>query len=88
MKKMSNLQVKFMKPYSLDRRQKIVSAYINGEGTFRQIARKFKICLSSVYRIIKQFLKLGRLAHLPIGGGPQPKLDSYKELIFNYHRSL
>lgn len=77
-----------MKPYSLDLREKIVSAYINGEGTFRQIARKFKICLSSAYRIIKGFLKFGRLDHLPIGGGPKPKLDSYKELIFKYHRSL
>ena len=84
MRKMSNSQVKFMKPYSLDLRQKIVSAYINGEGTFRQIARKFKISLSYVYRIIKQFLTLGRLVYLPIGGGPKPKLDSYKDLIFNY----
>ncbi|MBC6478501.1 MAG: helix-turn-helix domain-containing protein [Hormoscilla sp. GM7CHS1pb] len=62
----------------------MVSAYINGEGTFRQIARRFNICLSSVYRIIKQFFNFGRLAHLPIGGGPKPKLDSYKELIFKY----
>ena len=45
-----------MKPYSLDLGLKIVSAYINGEGTFRSSARRFKVCLSSVYIIIKKFL--------------------------------
>jgi len=38
----------------------------------------FKFCLHNYQKIFNS----GTLAHL--GGGPKPKLDSYKALIFNY----
>jgi transposase len=37
-----------MKAYSLDLRQKIVTAYDNQEGSLREIAKRFKVSLSFV----------------------------------------
>lgn len=73
-----------MKPYSRDLRQKIVEAYNNGEGSFRQLAHRFKVSLSFVQRLLKKFYETKSIEPLPIGGGPQPQLDSYSELILKY----
>ncbi|NER97514.1 MAG: transposase [Symploca sp. SIO1B1] len=73
-----------MKPYSQDLRQKIVESYQDGEGSFRQLAHRFKVSLSFVQRLIKKFNDTTSIEPLPIGGGPQPQLDSYYELILKY----
>lgn len=73
-----------MKPYSLDLRQKIVEAYQNGEGSLRQLAHRFKVSLSFVQRLLKKLADTKSIEPLPIGGGPQPQLDSYYEQILKY----
>jgi transposase len=73
-----------MKPYSLDLRQKIVEAYQNGEGSFRQLTHRFKVSLSFVQRLLKKFADTKSIEPLPIGRGPQAQLNSSYELILKH----
>jgi len=44
-----------MKAYSLDLRQKIIHAYINQEGSIRQVAQRFKVAKSFVQKLLKRY---------------------------------
>jgi transposase len=63
-----------MRAYSLDLRQKIVEAYLNGQGSMRQLATQFNVARSFVQKIIQRYQDEGTLAPKPRGGRVPPKL--------------
>ena len=51
-----------MKPYSLDLRQKIVDAYLEGTVSQRQLAKQFRVALSFIEKLLKQHRETGSIA--------------------------
>lgn len=51
-----------MKAYSLDLRQKIVDAYAEGNISQRQLARRFRVALSFIEKLLKQYRETGSIA--------------------------
>lgn len=70
-----------MKAYSLDLRQKILEAYLNQEGSIRQLAVRFKVAKSFIQKLIKRYKEEGTIEPLPHNGGPVAKLTGQKKLI-------
>jgi transposase len=64
-----------MRSYSLDLRQRVVAALDNLDGSFRQIARRFRVSLSFVTRLMQHRRQTGDLGPKPHGGGRRPALD-------------
>ena len=64
-----------MKPYSMDLRQRIAAAIDHGDGSFRQIARRFRVSLSFLARLLRRRRQAGTLEPKPHGGGHPPALD-------------
>ncbi|GAB5519294.1 MAG: hypothetical protein RhofKO_15450 [Rhodothermales bacterium] len=65
-----------MHGYSTDLRQRVVQAYLDGEGSHAQLAHRFKVSAKTVYNWIKRFRQTGSVEPAGYAGGPQPKLDS------------
>src|SRR3954464_12422759 len=63
-----------MTPYSQDLRQRILETVERGEGSLRQIARRFLVSLSSVTRLLQLHRSTGSLQPRPHGGGNPAKL--------------
>ena len=57
-----------MKPYSMDLRQRIAAAIDHGEGSFREIARRFRVSLSLIARLLRRRRQAGTLEPKPHGG--------------------
>ena len=70
-----------MKAYSLDLRQKIAAAYDNQEGSLREIAKRFKVSLSFVQRLMKRYRETGKLEAAAGGRGFAAKLADYERLV-------
>ena len=70
-----------MKAYSLDLRQKIIDAYNNKEGSYRQLAKRFRVSLSFVQTLLKRYRETGTLEPKPHGGGQSPKLSSEQSAL-------
>jgi len=70
-----------MKSYSNDLRKKIIEAYQKKEGSLRELAKRFSVSFSFVWRVVKRFRKLGSVAPKPHGGGHKPKLDQVDLVI-------
>lgn len=51
-----------MKAYSLDLRQKIVDTYAEGNVSQRQLAKQFRVALSFIEKLLKQYRETGRIA--------------------------
>jgi transposase len=64
-----------MKAYSLDLRQKIVSAYELGVGSQRELAKTFGVSRPFVERLLRRHKTTGDIAPRPHGGGQRPRLD-------------
>jgi transposase len=64
-----------MDPYSIDLRQRIVDAYRKGEGSVRELARRFVVSPNTVQNYLNLERETGSVAPRPHGGGPAPKLD-------------
>ena len=60
------------RPYSLDLRERVVSAFASGESC-RSVARKFGVCVSSVVKWSQRKRKTGSAAAYPMGG-KRPRL--------------
>jgi transposase len=58
-----------MTPYSHDLRQRILDTVQRGEGTIRQIARRFLVSVSFVTRLLQLHRTTGSLEPRPHGGG-------------------
>lgn len=63
-----------MKAYSLDLRQKIVEAYLGGQGSMQQMAEQFNVARSFVQKLVKRYQDEGTLEPKPRGGNVAPKL--------------
>jgi len=63
-----------MTPYSQDLRQRILETAERGEGSLRQIARRFLVSLSFVTRLLHLYRSTGSLQPRPHGGGNPAKL--------------
>lgn len=70
-----------MKDYSIDLRTKIIEAYNNRESSQRQLAKRFKVSLSFVQKLLKRYRETGTLAPLPRGKGFPPKLAKYTDVV-------
>ena len=77
-----------MKAYSIDLRQKIIEVYENEEISQRQLAKRFRVALSFIVKLIKQYRETGEIAPKPFRGGVKLKLtpeqlESLANLIEN-----
>src|SRR5207253_7664682 len=75
-----------MTPYWQDLRQRVIDTVRRGEGSLRQIARRFLVSVSFVTRLLRTHRDTGALEPKPHGGGnpavltPQD-LERLRELI-------
>ena len=58
-----------MKPYSSDLREKIIQAYLNGNGSLRDIAERFLVSLNFVWLLWQHYLATGSVEPKPHAGG-------------------
>src|SRR4051794_29579097 len=75
-----------MTPYSHDLRQRVLDTVQSGEGSLRQIARRFRVSVSFVTRLLKRYRSTSLLEPKPHGGGHPPvlgpeDLERLRELI-------
>jgi transposase len=63
-----------MGPYSKDLRERVAAAVDHGEGSQREIARRFRVSLTFVFRLLRRRRDAGTLDPKPHGGGPPPTL--------------
>ena len=74
-----------MNPYSIDRRQKIIEAYQNSEGSQRQLDTRFKVSLGFIQNLLNRYRQDGTLEPRPKQNGFLPKLaakeTAVKELV-------
>ena len=68
-------------PCSLELRQRIVDAYENGEGTYEDIARRFKVGVASVSRYLRLHRYGGDLAASPLGGKRRGITEEHEEFL-------
>lgn len=61
--------------YSLDLRQRVIEAYTNGEGSMRQLGRRFKVSLNFVKRLIQRFRGEASLRPKAHAGGRRALVD-------------
>jgi transposase len=64
-----------MKPYSIDLRQKIVDTYLEGKISQRKLATRFKVALSFVQKVLKQYRETGDIAPKVRKEQTPPKLN-------------
>jgi len=74
------------KPYSRDLRNKIMEAYQNGEGSMRQLGKRFKVSVTFIFTLVKRLSQTGSIDPKPHGGGRSPGVkaegqDFLKQLI-------
>jgi transposase len=65
-----------MKAYSLDLRQRVVSAYEQGHGSIPEIAAQFSVSTGFVKRMLRQWRLTGDLAARAHGGGKPASLTA------------
>src|SRR5215208_3319210 len=63
-----------MTPYSQDLRQRVLDTVRRGEGSSRQIARRFPVSVSFVTRLLNRYRRTSSLEPKPHGGGHPPSL--------------
>lgn len=70
-----------MRPYSLDFRQKIIETYKEENLSQRQLAKRFRVALSFIQKLIKQWRETGNLNPKPHGGGQKLKFSSEQIIL-------
>ena len=63
-----------MGPYSMDLREWVAAAIDAGEGSQRQVAKRFRVSVSFVTRLVQRRRDADTLAPKPHGGWPRPVL--------------
>ena len=61
-------------PLSIDLRQRVLAAYQDKEGSMRHLSERFKVSLSFVRDLTRQYRQTGTVAPTPHGGGAIAKL--------------
>ncbi|OAD22458.1 protein containing Paired box protein [Candidatus Thiomargarita nelsonii] len=64
------------KPYSRDLRHKIIEAYKNGEGSMRQLGKRFKVSVTFIFSLLKRLSQTGSIDPQPHGGGRSPAVKA------------
>jgi transposase len=64
-----------MRPLSNDLRKRIIAAVDNREGSRRELARRFKVDVSCITRLLQLRRQTGSIEPRPHGGGITPTLD-------------
>ena len=64
-----------MKAYSLDLRERVVQAYLDDEGSQRELAERFKVSPDFVYRLMKRYRETGTVAPAPSRAVQAAKID-------------
>src|SRR5262249_52811794 len=64
-----------MGPLSNDLRERVVAAVDHHEGSRREIARRFRVSVSFITRLLRLRRETGSLEPRPHGGGQPPALD-------------
>jgi transposase len=64
-----------MNAYSMDLRQRVVSACDSREGTREQIAARFSVSVRWIGELLRRRRETGSIAPRPRGGGRPPALD-------------
>src|SRR5437764_13570566 len=71
-----------MTPYSQDLRERILETVQRGEGSMRQIARRFLVSLSFVIRLLQLYRRTGSLQPQPHrGGNPAARAPEHWERL-------
>ncbi|NEO20402.1 MULTISPECIES: IS630 transposase-related protein [unclassified Moorena] len=70
-----------MKAYSVDIRTKIITAYLDCEGSITQLSKRFKVSRDFVFIIIKKFKDTGDLSPGKQGNNRASKLEPFTEFI-------
>lgn len=70
-----------MRAYSNDLRQKVIDAYLKGEGSMRQLAKRFSVSLNFVWLLIERYRRTGGVNPKPHGGGQRRKLSPEQEQV-------
>lgn len=65
-----------MRPDSSDLREPVAAAVDHGEGSLREIARRFQVSTSFIVRLLQRRRDAGTQAPKPHGSGPPPALGS------------
>ena len=58
-----------MRPYSMDLRERVAAAIDAGEGSQRQVAKRFRVSVSFVTRLVQRRRDAGTLAPNPTAAG-------------------
>ena len=70
-----------MKAYSIDLRQKIIETYEMEKISQRQLAGRFRVALSFITKLLKQYRETGDIAPKPNRGGVKLKLNREQLII-------
>jgi len=68
------------KPYSIDLRERVVSAVESGE-TCRAVGKHFGVAVSSVVKWRQRYRRTGSVAPGQMGGHRKPVLEPYRDFI-------
>ena len=63
-----------MGPYSMDLRERVAAAIDAGEGSQRQVAKRFRVSVLFITRLVQRRRDAGTLTLKPHDGGPWPAL--------------
>jgi transposase len=70
-----------MKPYSLDLRERVVSAVENGDSSFRKVAQRFAVSKTCVERWVIQKRTQGHIVPRKQGGSVSTMMEHKAQLI-------
>lgn len=70
-----------MKPYSIDLREKIVTAYSQGDTSVRKVAERFGVAKSLVQKLLSLQKTQGHLEPIQQSGGMKGELDGCESCI-------
>lgn len=70
-----------MRTFSLDLRERILAAYDNQEGTREDIAKRYRVSLGMVKKLLQQRRRLGDLRPQHHRSGRKPKLAEHHEAL-------
>ena len=63
-----------MPTYSVDLRQRVLEAYLNGEGSQEQVAERFSVSRSFLQKLLYRYRQSGSVEPKAHGGGQSPKI--------------
>jgi len=70
--------------YSIDLRKKVLTAWLEKEGSQRQLAKRFKVSLSFIRDLVRKYKETGEITPSQQGGDHRSKLkDEEKRLLKN-----